>query len=99
MHTYTALLHPVRNHYRVDFPDFPGLHGSAISLDMVRPLAEAILADHLESVRAQTGDLPEPLSMREALDGDLHAIALPISIEPRAGADLHTHIGQSAAAA
>lgn len=93
MHTYTALLHQSHTaHFRVSFPDFPGLQGTAVSLELVRPLAEAILASHLEEQRATSAALPEPRSLQDALCNEPDAIALLIQVSPGRGAELRTHI-------
>ena len=100
MHTYTALLRKTAAHqYRVTFPDFQGLGCTAISQDLVKPLAEAVLASHLEELIARGGTLPEPCPLQDALRGDLQSIALLISVEARYQSDFRTRLEQPVPAA
>ncbi len=100
MHSYTALLHQVSNrHYRVTFPDFIGIAGTAISLELVRPMAEAILANQLEEMRANGVPLPDPIPLHEAMADQFDAVALLIQVEPLLDSCFHTHIEESRQAA
>ncbi len=97
MTTYTALLLRTAEHqYAITFPDFKGLQCTAITQELVKPLAEAVLASHLEELLRRGRTPPEPCTLQKALLGNVDSIALLIEVQPRYNSDFRTRLEQPA---
>ncbi len=95
MSTYTALLRrTAAQQFRVTFPDFEGLSCTAITQDLIKPLAEAVLASQMEEMCSKGITPPEPCSLQDALRDDVESIALLIDVQARYNADFRTRLEQ-----
>lgn len=73
MRSYLAILHKdPDSDFGVSFPDFPGCITAGHTLDEARDLAHEALAFHIEGMRSDGEEIPDPMGFEEALR---HALA------------------------
>ena len=71
MRSYLAFIHKdPDSDYTVTFPDFPMRLTAGSTLDEARDMAREALPFHVEGLLADGEQLPDPLSLEQALDVD-----------------------------
>ena len=82
---YIAYLHKDKNtDYGVSFPDFPGCVTAGSTLEEARRMAAEALAFHIEGMREDGEEIPEPSTLDE-LRGDpamKGAVAFLVEVKP-----------------
>jgi predicted RNase H-like HicB family nuclease len=68
MASYIALIHQdPGSDYGVSFPDFPGCVTAGASIDEAKDMASEALSGHVEMMREEGLDIPEPTSLEDIL--------------------------------
>jgi predicted RNase H-like HicB family nuclease len=81
MPNYIALVHKDKSSdYGASFPDFPGCISVAATLEELRPMAEEALAFHIEGMREDGDDVPEPTSLDDIVKSDDYRDAVAVVI-------------------
>lgn len=71
MRSYLAFIHKdPTSDYTVTFPDFPTCITAGATLDEARDMAREALPFHVEGLLADGEQLPDPLSLEQALEVD-----------------------------
>jgi predicted RNase H-like HicB family nuclease len=71
MRSYLAFIHKdPDSDYTVTFPDFPGCISAGATLDEARDMAREALPFHVEGMLADGEQLPDPMSLEQALAAD-----------------------------
>ena len=71
MRSYLAFIHKAPDSdYTVTFPDFPTCITAGDTLDEARDMAREALPFHVEGLLADGEQLPDPMSLEQALDAD-----------------------------
>ncbi len=71
MRSYLAFIHKdPDSDYTVTFPDFSGCITAGATLDEARDMAREALPFHIEGMLADGGQLPDPMSLEQALAAD-----------------------------
>lgn len=71
MRSYLAFIHKdPDSDYTVTFPDFPGCITASVTWDEARDMAREALPFHVEGILADGEQLPDPMSLEQALATD-----------------------------
>lgn len=71
MRSYLAFIHKdPHSDYTVTFPDFSGCIAAGATLDEARDMAREALPFHIEGMLADGDQLPDPMSLEQALAAD-----------------------------
>ena len=95
MADYIALIHrDAKSDYGVSFPDFPGCITAGRTLDEARTLAAEVLAFHIEGMREDGAEIPEPSALAEimTLRANRDAVAFLVSVSGRAERSLRVNV-------
>ena len=95
MADYIALIHrDAKSDYGVSFPDFPGCVTAGRTLDEARALAAEALAFHIEGMREDGAEIPEPSTLAEimTLRANRDAVAFLVSVSGRAERSLRVNV-------
>lgn len=95
MADYIALIHrDAKSDYGVSFPDFPGCITAGRTLDEARTLATEALAFHIEGMREDGAEIPEPSTLAEimTLRANRDAVAFLVSVSGRTERSLRVNV-------
>ncbi|WP_027185159.1 type II toxin-antitoxin system HicB family antitoxin [Desulfovibrio inopinatus] len=88
MKEYFAVIHKDENSdYGVFFPDVPGCFTTGETLESARTHAAEVLFEHIEALREDGVDIPEPSTLdqvihAEGVEGAVAFLAVPLLVDP-----------------